>query len=358
MREKIRKLQEELAWDAAEDEAKVQKTELEEQSEAYSDYEEEYQKYLDDFLEDANNFSDEVNTVLGMNQEELLKWLAENVEEYRNSLAASQESLLQSWTDTFKKMRGIVDLYWNQIAQTLISKDVFMEYMKSSAEYVNASEDERKQLEFKWENMYDDWVNSIKIAQEAIDYEHSDEFETGNGSNTNNGGSGGRKNDPADDGKDSFFSSLAGALGVGLLGNDIIQLLANIEHPQLGPPDNQFHVYEKDLPHFASGGLVDFTGPAWVDGTPSNPESFLDAQDTALIQSMLDYWEHTHVGLPALDVSGVLPKTQPSYGDVHITINEASLANDADLNEVARQVGDVFTRELSKQGFRTSILNF
>jgi hypothetical protein len=34
---------------------------------------------------------------------------------------------------------------------------------------------------------------------------------------------------------------------------------------------------------FSEGGLVDYTGPAMVHGTPSKPEAFLNAQQTAMI---------------------------------------------------------------------------
>jgi hypothetical protein len=37
---------------------------------------------------------------------------------------------------------------------------------------------------------------------------------------------------------------------------------------------------------YAEGGLVNYTGPAWVDGTPSKPEAFLDAVDTANIANL------------------------------------------------------------------------
>lgn len=45
---------------------------------------------------------------------------------------------------------------------------------------------------------------------------------------------------------------------------------------------------EFSAPHYKEGGLVDFTGPAWVDGTKNRPEAFLSAVDTALIRQMLD----------------------------------------------------------------------
>jgi len=41
-------------------------------------------------------------------------------------------------------------------------------------------------------------------------------------------------------------------------------------------------VYPGDS-HYATGGLVDYTGPAWVDGTKSHPELMLNADDTSIM---------------------------------------------------------------------------
>lgn len=38
---------------------------------------------------------------------------------------------------------------------------------------------------------------------------------------------------------------------------------------------------------YANGGLVDYTGPAWVDGTKAKPEAFLSAEDTRLLKSKI-----------------------------------------------------------------------
>ena len=38
---------------------------------------------------------------------------------------------------------------------------------------------------------------------------------------------------------------------------------------------------------YETGGLVDYTGPAWVDGTKSKPEAFLSASDTAMLKSKI-----------------------------------------------------------------------
>ena len=179
LREKIAEIEDELSWDSAEDEAERQKEDLQDQVDAYNDYETEYQEWLDEYLEDANNFAEEVNKVMAMNQEELLAWLSENVETFSLSLDEAQKQMLQGWTDTFKQMHGIVDTYWEEIAKTLSSKESFLEYMMQSDSYVNASEDEQKQMLWNWGKMYDDWIVAKKISEEAQNWDHQDEGHTG-----------------------------------------------------------------------------------------------------------------------------------------------------------------------------------
>ena len=43
-----------------------------------------------------------------------------------------------------------------------------------------------------------------------------------------------------------------------------------------------------------------------------------------------------------------------TIGDVNITITEASFKEDADYEKVAERVGEVFVKELEKQGFMSS----
>ena len=113
------------------------------------------------------------------------------------------------------------------------------------------------------------------------------------------------------------------------------------------------------IKRYATGGLVDYTGIAYVDGTLSKPEAFLSADDTALVRSMLDAWQLVMARPTMSNLDGIIDKGQRnSIGDVHITITEASFAEDADYEEVARRVGAAFTKELAMQGFRTASFNF
>ena len=111
------------------------------------------------------------------------------------------------------------------------------------------------------------------------------------------------------------------------------------------------------LPKNANGGLVDYTGLAWVDGTKSRPESFLDATDTALLRGMLDAFDY--VSVPSFhtpDFSSMM--TGNTVGDINITINQAELKEDADYDKVAKKIGRAFTKELGKQGLSLAGYSF
>ena len=50
--------------------------------------------------------------------------------------------------------------------------------------------------------------------------------------------------------------------------------------------DNFVSAMKGNYPAFKEGGLADFTGLAWVDGTKSKPEAFLDAEDTENVSKL------------------------------------------------------------------------
>ena len=53
-----------------------------------------------------------------------------------------------------------------------------------------------------------------------------------------------------------------------------------------------------NMAKYAEGGLVDYTGPAWVDGTKTRPESFLDAVDTENIRALTNALNYINLGSP------------------------------------------------------------
>lgn len=89
---------------------------------------------------------------------------------------------------------------------------------------------------------------------------------------------------------------------------------------------------------FAQGGMVDFTGPAWVDGTKSRPEAFLNADDTKRIGEAAKLLSD----LPLLDN----PRTQTNeisntnVGDTtfEIHINVENISSDYDVDQAVERV--------------------
>ena len=109
---------------------------------------------------------------------------------------------------------------------------------------------------------------------------------------------------------------------------------------------------------YAHGGLVDFTGPAWVDGTKTRPEAFLSAVDTENIRAMLDAFDYIRVNAPMLPSTEMYDRNTTNVGDINIIINQAELKSDADVDALARKVGKSFTKQLSKQGFNLAGYSF
>ena len=93
-----------------------------------------------------------------------------------------------------------------------------------------------------------------------------------------------------------------------------------------------------DLIKYAKGGMVDYTGPAWVDGTKSRPEAFLNADDTKRIGEAAKLLSD----LPLLDN----PRTQTNeisntnVGDTtfEIHINVENISSDYDVDQAVERV--------------------
>lgn len=81
---------------------------------------------------------------------------------------------------------------------------------------------------------------------------------------------------------------------------------------------------------FATGGLASYTGPAWLDGTPSKPELVLNAQDTKNFLQLKDV------------LSRAVSNSSGALGDMNMTydidINVDHISNDYDVDQIANRV--------------------
>ena len=104
----------------------------------------------------------------------------------------------------------------------------------------------------------------------------------------------------------------------------------------------KFYVFNKNfltysIPQFAHGGLVNFTGPAWVDGTKSSPEAFLSAKDTANIASLRDILSKA---IPSTKFSA--SQSTQNDGDVYyqIHINVDELGDGYSIDDLMSEMED------------------
>ena len=90
-------------------------------------------------------------------------------------------------------------------------------------------------------------------------------------------------------------------------------------------------INKKYLKAYKTGGLADFTGPAWLDGTKAKPEMVLSAQDTQnfiLLKDALSSLLH----LPASETSS----SSGNYFDIDVQVDE--IADDYDVDQMIERV--------------------
>lgn len=103
--------------------------------------------------------------------------------------------------------------------------------------------------------------------------------------------------------------------------------------PGMGHSNGENNAYK----FFKKGGLVDYTGPAWVDGTPNQPEAFLNPQDTARIGAAAELLAN----LPIFNsTSSADNAVSTNIGDtsIEIHINIDNISDDYDVDQMVERI--------------------
>ena len=86
---------------------------------------------------------------------------------------------------------------------------------------------------------------------------------------------------------------------------------------------------------YAKGGYVDFTGPAWVDGTKSHPEYMLNATQTAQFETLVAALNNLYGnGMSSLKQSS--QKIGDAYYNFHINVEQ--MASDYDVDQLVSRL--------------------
>ena len=108
----------------------------------------------------------------------------------------------------------------------------------------------------------------------------------------------------------------------------------------------------KRLKYYVTGGLADYTGPAWLDGTPSKPELVLNAQDTKNFMALKDILSGAIRSINHVDSTN----NYNSPTEVNINVNVDKIANDYDVDKLTERIKKNIVKDASYRNV-TSVRN-
>ena len=125
-----------------------------------------------------------------------------------------------------------------------------------------------------------------------------------------------------------------GSSGVdGIFGNDTLKAVKKFQRNSKISADGIVGKNTKKafkLKQYASGGLADFTGPAWLDGTKSKPEYILNAEQTKSFFELVDVLS---------GLNGIGQNSQITGDSIYdVDINVESIGSDYDVEQLAQTV--------------------
>lgn len=198
LQQEIADLRNEIAWDTAEKEADAQKESIDEQIQNIDDYMEYIENYYDEMFTNQKVLIEEMKKVIALSDEEIMHWLMENSEEYKNATAATQQSMRDEWEAMLMDMRGETETYWDEVEQIIAGGDeAIIEFLKqNSADYKEAGKLQAEAYVDEWLQKLEDLRNATKAVQDTIrdfDYVITEQTSTSGGgsSSGSSGGSGG-----------------------------------------------------------------------------------------------------------------------------------------------------------------------
>lgn len=104
------------------------------------------------------------------------------------------------------------------------------------------------------------------------------------------------------------------------------------------------------LQAYKKGGLANFTGPAWLDGTKSRPEAVLNARDTENFLQLRDILGEVLTKTRNLGNSNS-ENSGDNYYDIDIQVDR--LSNDYDVDQLVRKIKKEITKDANYRNVRT-----
>lgn len=361
IRKEIDDLRKEIAWDTAEQEVKAQQDSIDQQITSLEDYSEYIQEYYEDLFEHPQKLIAEMREVIMMTQEEILEWLKNNDEAYQNSSELTQQKIAKGWENTYNEMKGILKLYWDEVEEIIAGGDEYIiQFLtENSADYAKAGKLQAEAYVDEWKKQLSD----LKKAHEQVVANIAAEYEAIAKSTyvAPSGGGGSSGGGPKEDHGYSFTYGGKEYKANGFATREAAdaamkEAVSNIIRVGAGTMAGSsmigqgIRAVQAGATVFAKGGIADFTGPAWLDGSPQDPERVLSPYQTKLFEAMVEALERaSKITIPSMPNYGDIVSNggnQISVGD--IVVNVDNLDTDDDYEELAKKVSAILMERIGR----------
>lgn len=352
-------LRSDIAWDAADAKISEQETALQQQIDDIDKQEAEIDKMMDKINEYSTDMIEKMKEVMKMSDSEILAWLQANSKEYAHATAEAQQQMTEGWQDSLDQVNGIIRTNWDEVDKIMSEgMDAVIALLEDTTDFRQAGTLQGQAMveAFKqqWQAMLDaDQTTNDNDDLGAPDndtdtstaFKPNGKLEVGDEAKIINSGAG----QNIYKGYDKKEKDGKSAIGYALANTDL-KVVALSKKGNFARVSGEFFdskTYEKKqmlgwinkryLTGYDKGGSVDFTGPAWVDGTPQRPERMLSPNQNALFERMVialdNMWKAPDLGEANAAAAGFTLQ-----GDLVVQVQK--LIDDEDYDEVAEKVKD------------------
>lgn len=386
IRKEIAELQDEMAWELAEDEVEAQKDAIDQQITSLDDYIEYVEQYYEDLFAHPQKLIEEMKQIIAQTDDEILAFLKQNSEDYEASTEATQQSMVNSWNEMLMDMHGAIKTYWDEVEDIIAGGDeAIIEFLKqNSADYKAAGSLQAQAYVDEWKKQLEDLRKAYKeVYEEAKSYDYStvrpSEGSGSSSSSSSSHGGGGGSSSSKGSGGGTSSSGIIGGTGEDKIApenkeNWGYRITQNGK--PYGSPVNGFATREeaaaaakeavKSVPggryytkKYAQGGLANYTGLAWLDGSVSKPERILSPYQTVLFEDLVASLHDIRTNAIQMPSSIGYDNADNSnstytFGDINVSVEQ--LADDADYEMVGQkimeEIMDTITRSSPVGGIR------
>lgn len=366
LRTQLDDLRKERAWTLAEDEAEAQKKSVQNQIDSLDEYIQYVEDYYEDLFEHPQKLIAEMEEIMQQTDEEILAFLQENNEEYAAASAANQQVMVNTWQNTLDDMRGKYKNYSEEVEEILkMSNEEIIQWMKdNSTEYQEAGKAQAEAYVKEWTDKLDELDKAAKRTSKNISsYNYSGT--TGSGSSSGSSGSGGGGGSTSGVSYTYGYKNLSGSwvktasspqqqTAFNNAKSAALSLWKQQSGPGVGEAVRVINAATMENPgsyikKFKLGGIADYTGLAFLHGSKERPERILSAYQTELFEDLID----TLHAIRRINISIPTMPYRESGGFEGLNIENlvvqvGDLVNDGDYEEAGRKVVDAIYNEIIK----------